>query len=437
MPHQTHTKDKRMSNVLNKIRAASRLGYTRKLETSIVDILLNAHWCEEKDLVCAYQCLEENAGPEVIVLFQLPFLIRLPEEWIPIRSGHGRPRIRFRPTGSPFNLIDETLEHQISAREGFGVIEKMQNAFLPNDIYGVLVRTQVVASFSIWEPRSRFYVDYLKALSSENAMKSVLVSKELSWTKESVALTPGTYEMDLAKRLHREMLSAFIPTYSVACKDPSAHPMQSLDSFIMMVKTGRIVILDQGQSMLAQYAKEYRSQDFSKNLGYLQGRFESNRPPTIYERYLLEAIRQVEIGSSSLAVVQSVMILDWFANETIQQRLLPKIKGAIISEIVVTDLVMSKVWGTLDGNNEWSTRVSTLEKFRTYFPAIGMSLTPRLTSKLIELVQLRNTIVHQIQVEPIKPELALTQVETAMNVIQHCLGYIFDQKEKAVSGNGS
>ena len=78
-----------MSKTLGQIRNASKPGYSAKI--SIADALLEAHWCEEDDLLLAYQTLQESDLDIAIVLFQLPFLIRLPEKWIPIRAEYGHP----------------------------------------------------------------------------------------------------------------------------------------------------------------------------------------------------------------------------------------------------------------------------------------------------------------------------------------------------------
>lgn len=87
-------KDK--EDVIDEIRNASKLGYTRAISTSIVDRLITAKWCEEVDLLEAYEDLQKSGSDRVTIFFQLPFLVKLPNKWIKIKSEYGNPYIKFK-----------------------------------------------------------------------------------------------------------------------------------------------------------------------------------------------------------------------------------------------------------------------------------------------------------------------------------------------------
>lgn len=418
------------SSTLCQIRNASKIGYSEKI--SIVDALLEGHWCEEDDLLLAYQTLQDSDLDIAIVFFQLPFLMRLPEKWIPIRAEYGHPYVYFRTIGTIHNIVKRKEKYKVGIRTDFAETEKFKNAMLKNDFYGVLVRSQVLISFQLWEPRSRYYTAYLNALISKRDFKSVIVNSAESWLPDSQPLIAGTYETDLARRLRRETILAlkeFIPAYAITCRDPYAQNLEYLNSYFMMVKSGRIVVLGTGLSMIAQFAQPFEFCDYSKNLSTLRRRLQSRKPPTVYEQYLLEAVRQVEIGSSNLAIVQTVMILDWFANEIIQDHLLPEVKESMSPRPNITKLIIDRLWETSDGRKDWATRVPTLEKFTRYFPATGVMLPSHLQGELSKIIKLRNKIVHRIQTDPIKSGTAKEAINIGMAVIQHCMDCLLSSKK--------
>jgi hypothetical protein len=417
-----------MNNHFDQIRTASKLGWTKRVTQSIVDTLLQAHWCESRDMEEGLNLLETNEETEVVVFFQLPFVMRLPAEPIRLESKYARPKALFRTTGTVQNELKIGQQFEVKERESYSGYEHMCNAFLPNDTYGVLLRTQALLSFQLWEPRSQYYQDYLKSLKSEVGFKSIVVPSGKSWIENHKSASAAVYEIDLARRLHREALNAFnsfVTVYSVSCKDPHAHKLTELNSFFIMVKTGRIVVTGPAKSIIAQYAKPFKETDFSKNYSVLLKRLQSKKPATIYEEYLLEAVRQVEIGSPNLAVVYTVMILDWFANEIIQDRMLPRVKDSLKPQSSIADLVLKRLWE--------STRVSTRDKFKDFFPAMEIRLSEQLMTKFIKLVQLRDSIVHRIQTKPIEPMIALESIDTGFLAIQHCMHQILSAGERSIS----
>ena len=151
--------------------------------------------------------------------------------------------------------------------------------------------------------------------------------------KSTGFLNAVEFEQDLIKRLRLQSLQVlkdFIPTYRVTCRDPFAFAPERLDHFFLMVKNGKIVIRDLVSSGTVNQPKALKPPpDYSRNFTNLRNRLKAPWRPSIYETYLMEAARQIEVGAPNLAMVQIVMILDWFANEIIENHLLKKMKGAL------------------------------------------------------------------------------------------------------------
>ena len=166
-------------------------------------------------------------------------------------------------------------------------------------------------------------------------------------------MTAETYEIDIADKIYSQVLKIFcefIPLYAVACKDPFAHIPENLDNYFIMVKTGRIVVRGPGKSTIAEYAKPFEFIEWADNLNFLKSRLNSGRPPTIYESYLLEAARQVEVGASNLAIVQTVMILDWFANSIIEHHLFNELKRSL-NKTQLYELTIERIWETKESRH--------------------------------------------------------------------------------------
>lgn len=345
------------SNIIDAIKESSSLG--RPQNQSVVDKLISSNWCEEEDLSTTYQVLQKSDLDIVMIFFQLPYQIKLPAKWFQIKSDYGNPYIRFRPIGTVHNVLNSSGNFMKSPRQNFSGYETFENAALPNDYYGLLIRTQVTISYQLWNPRKLWYSDYINCLNNESLFNSLIVDSSESWLKDKRPLSAATYELDLARRLKRQTLLTmkdFIKAYSIACQDPYAHVVDSLNSFIMMVKTGRLVVPEPGSSMIVQFAKPFVYEDYSQNLSLLKSALLLNRKPSVYEKYLLEAVRQIESGSTNLAVVYAVMILDWFANEIIYDRLISKISSSLQGTPEIAKLAIDRVWGTPDGSKDWKTR---------------------------------------------------------------------------------
>jgi hypothetical protein len=392
-------KDK--EDVIDEIRNASKLGYTRAISTSIVDRLITAKWCEEVDLLEAYEDLQKSGSDRVTIFFQLPFLVKLPNKWIKIKSEYGNPYIKFK-------AVD--------------FFEGQRHGRLINDSYRDIKRTQVLMSYQLWGERLQRYPSYLETLVIASEFKSVVLM-EWEYSDRSEAsrpFTPQTYELDVAKRLLLQtinVLKDFIPIYSVASKDSLSYTPERLDRFFMMVKTGRIVIREFSEPTTS-ISSVQKPDDYSSNLTALKRYLKQNRRPSIYETYLLDAARQIEMGAYNLAIVQVVMILDWFANEIIEDHILGRLKKLLGNTSKLCDLILERLW---ENKNDKRIRVGTEEKFTRYFPAIGISLTPKLREDLRSLIEQRNKIVHRVQVAQIESSDARNAVDTGLEVVQHCM----------------
>jgi hypothetical protein len=294
--------------MLDQIYDASEPGWSGT--TSIVDTLLQARWCEERDLLRAFQTLQSETIDSVIVFFQLPSVMKLPEEWIEIKTKYTSPRICFRPIGTAGNELDPTRDFSVGQRTSYKELEPLMNASLPSDEYGSLVRTQVMVLYPLWGSRQPFYKHYLAMIKSDAQLKRVIVDASESWHNKKRPLTSLDYEVDLARKLRTEILTVlerFIPTYAVACKDPYIEIPKYLPSFFVMMKSGRLVTLGPGTSIVAHRARPFRFMDYSEGLCRLKELLESGSKHTVYEEYLLEAIREVDRGAFNLAVVQAVI----------------------------------------------------------------------------------------------------------------------------------
>jgi hypothetical protein len=379
-------------------------------------------------LIQAYKVVQEDGLDLVVVFFQLPFRVRLPEKWIKIQTDHGNPFIYFRTIGTSLNTIKSSEPFQIKARSKHGNMEMFTNAMLPNDFYGQLTRTQAIISFQLWGRTLARYPTYLEMLQDPKEFRHRKIYPAKGVLSRH-PLTGETYEIDLADRPYKEtikILEKFIPAYAVSCVDPFAQVQEDLDSYFIMVKTGRVVARAPKKSIIAQFARPFEFQNYSGNFSALRNRLESGRPPSIYETYLLEAARQVELGASNLAIVQTVMILDLFANEIINDRLLRKINRSLEDAPNLARLTIERMW---ESKRDKRIHPSTLDKFTKYFPTIGLDLTNNLKGDLSETIKLRNKIVHRIQAKQIDEHEAKRAIHTGLSIIQHCMSVLLSQRD--------
>lgn len=393
------------SEALRIIRLASRGGYTASAD--VVPKLLKAEWCEANDLSSAYLLLAESNESKAVVFFQLPYAVRVSTDWLPVAWEHGapcfsldarRPSLIERSRRNVRNSLENQLEHQ-----------EVPRPF-----------TQVRIAFTVWGRRARFYSAYLAEISSSHRhSRKHLVSSTLSWLSDARPLTAETYESDLASRLYHEsirIMQRVIKTYSILCRDAYAEGPTHLPNFFMMARNGRIVVRprtdswESGQDGQISNTRVASAKDLVDAL-------RSGTAFSDYERFLVDAIRHVDSGNANLAVVQAVMILDWFANTILYDRIVKPLAQRLHQTPELSNFVISNIW-EIKYKKRRRTRVSTVDKFEYYLPLSGFTLESKLFEALKGIIQLRNQIVHKEQSKPVEKEIALNTLETAMAVVR-------------------
>lgn len=249
----------------------------------------------------------------------------------------------------------------------------------------------------------------------------------MSWVAEGRPLSAETYESGLASRLHHEsvrVMRSFIEAYSVLCRDLYAGLSSQLSNFFVMMKNGRLVVrpkhevINVDEQGTRTVVPPITARQFLKAVAE-RSRFSD------YERFLVDAIRHIDSGHANLAVVQAVMILDWFANTIIADQVIKPVRLRLQEKPVLQSFVVSKIWES--ANRKAKIRVRTLEKFKDYFPVAGIVLRAQLFGRLEAVISLRNAIVHQRQIEPLETERAYEALETAMLVVRESLSQLKDQ----------
>lgn len=414
------------SPTLETIRELSRIG-SRK-QTTVVDRLLDARWCEPDDLEIAFSRLQETQSQLAVVLFQLPFNVRLPSDWTQIPHRIGTPHVCFRTIGTLQNLIRAeervVLQPEVVA---FGKFAPFENAVLQGDPTGSFVRTQVFVSFEIWAPWSAFYGDYLRAARSERGFGGALVPRARSWRHDHAALTCALYEIDLFDHLASEALHVVkgaMKRYAVSCRDQAAwrwtEAAERACHCLLMVQSGRVVAPRSGQPLLADYVEPFRQPGLEDNRTAFLESLASNRPVSVYEEYLLDAADQIRRGSTRLAVVQAVMILDWFANELIEDHLMDEVRRAI-PDAGLAEFTIDHLWETPKGRRRWRVRVRLIDKFREYMPLMRIRLSDEQLRRLKKVIDLRNAIVHREQVSTVTLVTATAALDSAFEVVEAVL----------------
>jgi len=382
---------------------------------SIVDTLLDSNWCNKNDLLQAYDILsEETESDKVMVFFQLPSLILLPEEWIKFKTEYTDSQILFKTIGANNNTIEPSVSYSVVKRNNYNSHEITTNAYLPGDQYGFIVRTQVIIQYPIWgKRRQHYYRGYLDAF-DRNQHNSVLIDAAKSWAKDHRPLTAIEYELELLRRIYLETVNGlrrFIPVYNISCNDPYTHAPATLNSFFMMSQNGRIVTLGPGKSFIAEHVKPLtHNNNHGANLVKLNDNINSKMKPSIYEQYMLEAFREVDQESYNLSVVHTVMILEWFANEIIRDRIVSVINASFSEKPEIGTLAISKI------THENSS--SLFEKYQRYLNVAGIKLEKKLLLDLRAVIELRNKIIHRDQAKAVSKEVALRSISIGIDVIQ-------------------
>lgn len=383
---------------LETIRLASRVGYTAS--SDVVTKLLESGWCNGKDLDAAYALLAKSQTINVTVFFQLPFALRLSSPRLSILWEHCEAEFVFALRDTEKVVPDPSpLPNQL-------LLRKLPTA------------TQVRLSYTVWGRRGDYYLKYLSEIvRGAPHNRRHLVSAASSWLPDRRPLTAEMYESDLASRLYKEsirLMRKVVASYAVLACAPEARLPEHLANFFIMVKTGRIVLRPRHNVEDAPPIQgSPRRVVVSRRL---EASIQDDERWSEYELFLVDAMRQVDGGTPNLAVVQAIMILDWFANTILSDRLIIPLDRKLEGTPELAAFVRSRIWET--GGRKSQIRVRTVEKFKEYLPLIGYALPDGLFNQLKQTIELRNSIVHKRQAEHVAPEIAQRAIETAMAVIE-------------------
>jgi hypothetical protein len=386
-----------MDEIGELLRHNSTIGYSNRI--NIIDTLVADCWCSMDTLSFAYAAMRESDRPVIMALFELPYRVLLPQhKWLHVPAEYGNPYICFAPIAA-------------STSNGNGSDRKFN------------FHTQALVSFQLWGRRREFYEDYLAAIGSYSMFNVHFVPSQASWLPNLSPLTPATYEAELTSRIYketREVIKVFLKTYKVAARDPQAYLPVRFDSFFVMTKHGRVVVV-KGASRPEPPAQVELLSDHSGNFKRLTHMIRSGRQPSIYEQYLLEAARQAENGSANLAIVYTVMILDWFANELIHDGIVRPVERTLKHAGAIASLVRERLWESDSPNSRFRTQVRTPEKFEKYLPTMGLELPTDLKAQLLEVIRIRNRVIHKTQTAVIERQVADHAVSVGMKVIEFCM----------------
>ena len=406
---------------LDDIREASRIGYAGS--SSIMDVLLEANWCFAEDLQSAFDILEEWNAPSATTFFQLPYPIRLPERWIELeRPGKEVVKVFFRTVGAGPNIINRGKKGSpliCGERANFGDIEAFVNAWIPGDRTGRFVCTQVLISYRLWGWRAELFQSYLRGLNA-NQYQEEISFRGGHLEHDGRRVTAANFEIGLAERLRAESLAIMkhlLPLYAVACLDPNATAPSYLHNFFTMSHGGRLVVHGgAGHSFLASSVRPFEFENYGQNLGSFLNRLQSPRPISVYENYLLQAVRQVEEKETGLAIVYTVMILEWFVNEMIRAHLLSIVEKSLQKNPALLELVLQRIWP--EGKEKYGRRnVSVTEKIDEYLPLIGIELRDSLKRSVKKVITKRNDIIHTNQTQIVDKEEALKAIRVGIQFI--------------------
>jgi len=409
-----------MKNIIEEIKAISHHDYKLKNKT-IVDNLLKGKWCEECDLIESYNRLSNAIEPSVVTFCQLPFPVFLPSKWI--KTGFKidtNYEIRFRVIGSLKNNLDKERSFKVISRENFDEEDRYINGWIQNDYTGQLVRTQVLIIFTLWGYRYEIFHGYKQTLEKSKKGNTIIENPRVRNPKDNNYFTIGTYESDILHRLKREVIKIFkniIPVYSITCRQPIQDSYSNLYNYFIMMQSGRIVVSDLGESMLTSQVKEYPFSQYDKYLEHFSNFWTKRNKLSIYESYLMNAFNYIQAGSTNLAVIYSIMILEWFSHEIIAHYYPPLLHKKLQNEALF-NLVKSKSYKNKE-NDDF--RAPLFDRYKSYFPAIGINLSSKYLDQLNKIKKRRNSLIHKTKDDFISSKEAQSVVSLALEIINHVM----------------
>ena len=416
---------------LNEIYQASKTGYSNSANL-IIDVLLQAKWCCEKDLNRVYEWLDEQIIPSAVAFFQLPYPVILPEDDIKY-SYSGRkipePLLNFILLGTNSNTIDRKKEFEKITRTNYFDADNYVNAYLNNDRTGTINKTQVIVKFNLWRFWEQYFEQYRDSVFIHEDTQKVLT--KLPTTKnrrhlvdhEGVTITAGKFEYDLAKRLRLEsihIINKFIKFYSVACRHSLPFNRSVLNNFFIMVQGGRVITLGPGPSMVTSSIEALPIYKKEENLVSLKKYLEKGREVSVYEQYLLNAVNLLQDGSYNLSIVYVSMILEWFANEIIDDNFKRTLSEHTDNKKMI-DLCVKRMWRESPTKGA---RVTVKDKFTKYFPALGLEIPKKMLGEISEIISKRNSIVHGDQTKNVDHEYALFAIDKSLAFINFIMSQL-------------
>jgi len=246
----------------------------------------------------------EDSESRVACFFQLPYALRLSQDWHRVRASQEDKTLYLYLQARTARLECDEFA-RLAVRE---VIEEAQPQ--PSNI------TQIICLVPLWGRRSRYYSEYLRAVSVDESGKRTVVSGE-RW-KDRRPVTARAYEFDLAQRLPRLISSGLrllLPAYSI-CSLVEAPAPNLLSNFFVMPAPGRVIFNRPPQPVLgALLSKNTDSEtvlvsslDLGKSLKV------GVRELGKFEHQLLAMNRLRLSGERALALIGTLSLLEWYLN---------------------------------------------------------------------------------------------------------------------------
>lgn len=321
----------------------------------------------------------------------MSFTLKLPEKrWINVRSSYGHPLLAW----SSLNAVKNNPQSAGS------------------------VQSQIFISYELWDRRRKFYPLYLEGIEAKQKSIKTTLKSQGFWDL-------GEFEHDVAKRLWLqtgEVLKDFIPVYKIVCHDIQAYVPQDISHYFIMMQNGRLVCRNINEDVEIKKPLVYSRNRLMNNLKALQKRLKENLTPNIYEKDFLEVHRLIEVERYNFAVIQTIVILDWFANQVIESHLISKTGESANGKSSNSKYI--QMWKT---EKDSKIRVNTPNKFKDYFPAIGIKLDRKLLDGLQDIYEKRNVIVHHYKINLIDEQYAKKALEIGKEIVSISMKYLISK----------
>lgn len=434
---------KNNQTILDDIRHYSNPGFKDETK-SIVDVVLDSNWITEDDLVCAHGLMNdiEERGGFAVTFFQLPFVMKLPLKWIHLKDGNADYPLMncraFKCHPQTDSMVLEKHGRTPGQVKHISLMRSHRNSLFFDAKEG----TQVLLSVPLRSRLRQNFISYCKAVRDEQSRMSVIANSPTGRR----SITVAEYEHTLIKEVKvtaHNAINKFIESYSIVARDPYAIQVQHLKCFFTMVVAGRLIlplpdkataeeiILNPQDDENFKKKKEIEDKRVKEICNKVILDIHNNRQYSRYEKYLLEARRQILLGRNELAVVQAVMILEWFANEIIRSYLPKSIDSAFrdsqypeLHSFLTKKILHSKSQKE-PSEDDYLRWVKLEEKLGDYFEGIGINIKANkenLWQLLRKIIEERNKIVHQRHGNfSINKSDASIIVEDTFRIIGFCL----------------